>query len=439
MAQLGQQEAAANEVIAQWEAKAEELEKDMRISDDGARQWKERADELENEERTLRAQLEANPTGEAREALQEKLDLLEKRCVQMEESYENLRDEKLDAERHARELVSKMSIMEERINQIEHEKQALEEKMVPALTESDMVERLEEELAVERGRHHEAREEVEALTSSLEEIKTELSEFKIESEEVVGQWTGKHGRTNRGIQNFGSMISHCLHGCCCTIERVDQLENEVSELGAQLGQQEAEANEVIARWESKAEELENEIQTAEDAIERWRERAHELENEVGSLRAKVDQSRGTPDETERALQDQLNVIEERCRLLEEDCDISRNEKNEAEHLVQELSAKASLLEERVSQLEDERAILEAKFTARAESDDAERLEEELAVERGRHREAREEIQTLTRSLEETRTEFSDFRNESETVVGQWTGKSTSAAKVKTKERYNPNS
>jgi len=56
------------------------------------------------------------------------------------------------------------------------------------------------------------------------------------------------------------------------------------------------------------------------------------------------------------------------------------------------------------------------------SEELQRLEDELAVERSRHREAREEVETLTLSLKQVRTEFTDFRCESEAVVTQWTGK-----------------
>ena len=175
------------------------------------------------------------------------------------------------------------------------------------------------------------------------------------------------------------------------------MEREVSELAVQLGEQEADANEAISRWKIRAEELENEAQVAEDASERWKERAEELEDEVRSIGG-------------------------RCRQLEEECNISRQGKTEAERHAQDLLCKISNLEKKAKQLEDEKVALEARISELTKSDEGPQLEEELAVERGRHHEAREEVQTLTRSLEEARAEFSDFRNQSEAVVCQWTGK-----------------
>ena len=161
------------------------------MADDGAKLWKDRAEQSETEVTSLRLQLQAIETDGAQGPLHQKLDLLEKYSSQLEEDLSNSRNEKIEAERHAQDLLCKMSNLEERAKQLEDEKVALEAR-ISELTKSDEGPQLEEELAVERGRHHEAREEVQTLTRSLEEARAEFSDFRNQSEAVVCQWTGKH-------------------------------------------------------------------------------------------------------------------------------------------------------------------------------------------------------------------------------------------------------
>ncbi|KAG7345034.1 putative Crp/Fnr family transcriptional regulator [Nitzschia inconspicua] len=95
----------------------------------------------------------------------------------------------------------------------------------------DERERYEAELANERGRHSEARDEIESLNSLLEET-------KVESEVVVNQWSARYEEINRSLLDAQNLLK----------------------------EQEDDANEAISRWELKALELERELDLAEEQL-----------------------------------------------------------------------------------------------------------------------------------------------------------------------------
>jgi len=94
-------------------------------------------------------------------------------------------------------------------------------------------EQLQAEISGEKEKNHEARDEIETLTSSLEEM-------KLESENTLSRWTARY----------------------------EELKNAFQEIQQQLEEQEYDANEVISMWESKTEELEKDLGLAEDQLQR---------------------------------------------------------------------------------------------------------------------------------------------------------------------------
>ena len=82
-----------------------------------------------------------------------------------------------------------VTLLEERVAELESEKTALEEK----------ISAMEATIESYESSAKEAREEVQTLTRSLEETRTEFSDYRNDSEAKVGQWTGKRIDTYRGI------------------------------------------------------------------------------------------------------------------------------------------------------------------------------------------------------------------------------------------------
>ena len=118
-------------------------------------------------------------------------------------------------EKKALELETELAVVEAARSQLERNDPAI-------------IQQLQEDLAVERGLHTEARDEIATLSRDLEDLREE-------SRVVVLQWS----------------------------DRVNELEDRVAELESILTHQESEANEAISSWERKHDELLKDLQTLE--------------------------------------------------------------------------------------------------------------------------------------------------------------------------------
>lgn len=111
---------------------------------------------------------------------------------------------------------------------------------------------------------------------------------------------------------------------------MEELENQVSELEAQLAQQEAEANEAIAIWETKAEELEQEIDSvteelndAKATIDAQNQQTEKLEKEMAELSESLENQKVTVetlDDERRKSAESLVAIENQLKSLQKRCD-----------------------------------------------------------------------------------------------------------------------
>jgi chromosome segregation ATPase len=179
--------------------------------------------------------------------------------------------------------------------------------------------------------------------------------------------------------------------------------------------------EIVRQWEERANDLTEtvialqqqikELQThfeeqekeAFAAISQWQETSCNLEEKCANLEAELTHVSETIASRDWTIE-QLKSRNEHYHLQIEELKAEMNVKPAIETDLVEATTELSRLTE---QLELERQM---------RIDDREQLEAELAGERGRHAEARDEIESLSTALDE-------IKAESEDVVNQWNGTS----------------
>lgn len=209
------------------------------------------------------------------------------------------------------------------------------------------------------------------------------------------------------------------------------MENQISELEAQLGEQESDANEAIARWEVKAEELDEEarilqerlaeakddlrhsneglkfanerLADAEGGAVRWQQRTEELENELRSLRAQIEDG-----------QDEVRRWEERAKELEGEVASLRAQLEESRggalHETSDMELRKSLL----------RSLEEIESARAAEKEANERLAKlrlQASVGEQEIISAKSEINFLTEAMDELRMHEESKRASLEYRIG----------------------
>lgn len=219
----------------------------------------------------------------------------------------------------------------------------------------------EEKLDLLESERDNLRERIEQISMQHDEL-IELREAVSQDEEIVRQW-----------ENRASELS----------ETVTELDQKVEALQLELAQQENDAVNAIAQWETNFSNLESRYANAEVELLHCNETISSRDWTIEQLKARNEsialQIAGVK------LDAQINPALEND-LVEAKTEISR--------LVQEL--------------ESER---------QCRVDERERFEAEKAGEKGRNAEARDEIKTLNSLLEENKAE-------SEDIVNEWSGKKT---------------
>jgi chromosome segregation ATPase len=136
-----------------------------------------------------------------------------------------------------------------------------------------------------------------------------------------------------------------------------------------------------------------------------KERVAELEASVKDLQRQLLEQEQEADSAISQWQENCSELDAKCSKLESQYE---NVEEGSTHNVEKLADRDWTIEQLQSEVESYQGKLDgSKASSRVEK---EYLEEELAVERGRHAEARDEIE----SLEEA-------RDESEKVITQWKG------------------
>jgi chromosome segregation ATPase len=202
------------------------------------------------------------------------------------------------------------------------------------------------------------REKLEEASSQLTDLQF-LRESASRDEEIVGQWEAR-----------ATELTEAVH----------VLEQQVLQLQSQLDEEEKEATNAISQWQETCSNLETKCFALEDELTHT--------NEVIASR---DWSI-----------EQLKSRNEICHL-------------QIEQLKADLQVKPSIADdllEATSEISRLTETLELERQARV--DERETHEAQLADERGRHAEARDEIETLSASLHE-------IKAESESIINQWTG------------------
>lgn len=155
-------------------------------------------------------------------------------------------------------------------------------------------------------------------------------------------------------------------------ERTELLEANISSLEAQLEQQEKEATDVIAQWESRYSTLEG---SGEDVIRQWKERTESLDADIASLEKELEQK-------DKQTTEVIATWQERCVNLESS--------------LQQISTESS-----------EWRDLEAKL--RTEIQEATLNVESMQL----------QIEEKDDAIEEITKELLESRDQSEQVVKQW--------------------
>jgi chromosome segregation ATPase len=164
----------------------------------------------------------------------------------------------------------------------------------------------------------------------------------------------------------------------CT-ERVAELNSTIESLKSQLEEQEIEGDRAITEWQNNSSELEARVLSLQEELN------------------VVQEASATKDSTLEELQGEVIMHRKAIEAIKE-----LNETDTSKTELAASRAENELLNDKLADAEEARRV------------EAQKFQSELADEKMRHQEARDEIEALTSSFDELRTE-------SENVVNQWTG------------------
>jgi len=225
-----------DQIIRRWEERAEELSESIAVLEDqlyeqeqeaidAIQQWQSTCSDLEtkcaNLENGFQNSLE---TISARNwSIEQLKSCNENHCIE-------IRNFKMTSQTIESLLKAELAVAKSEISRLVEASEGENQNFVCERAQ------LHAELKAEKERNCEARDEVETLSSKLEEI-------QVESEHSLNQW----------------------------IERYGELEATLKQSQEQLEEQENEANEAISSWATKADEQEKELDLAEDRLLRLEE------------------------------------------------------------------------------------------------------------------------------------------------------------------------
>jgi chromosome segregation ATPase len=321
-------------------------------------------------------------------------------------------------------------------------------------------------------RTSELSETIITLEGKVISLQAELEQQEKESVCAIRQWTENIFELESKQANIEAELLHC-HGAISSRDwKIEQLSSKIERyasqkgelklklLEAELEQQEKDAVNAITQWAESVSELESKQASIEADLLQTHEIISSRDWEIEQLKAKCErytlhggelQVRSLQSQLEQQEKDAVNVttkLAERCSELESKQATSRDEliqchetisnhvwmieqlktKNESYALqMGELRLAAEVnpfLEEDLVRASSEISRLAEVLESERQHhiDERESHEAELAGERGRHAEARDEIEALNALLQENKIE-------SEDIVNQWSGERFSSVLV----------
>ena len=194
--------------------------------------------------------------------------------------------------------------------------------------------------------------------------------------------------------------------------RAEELEATIKELKDHLEQQEQEANEAIASWETKAEELEKELDAVEPELQDLRkeaERVEGLQDRIVELEDKIEQQKFTMEffDVERnKSQERISLLEEQLSDLKIHCDEISISKKESHPELEALQDKLRKLVESEESLKKELGEMEKELEMTKQ--DREKLKETVTSKSKEKLEERDRLTVVVAQLEEELREANDM-------------------------------
>ena len=274
---------------------------------------KERLDDLTKQEKSS-AETIAKLTLEKEE--------LSGRLADKQVEIESTSASKNDADMRAEEA-------QRRISELEAAKAAAEAQVdkLMAIENQHEKENLDEQIITITAERNELQSQLDDMTEEYDEASASLEKTSMENGNMVAR--------NRALEQDNKSLEFQLESSGGQViheweERVKTLEEEIETMQGQLEQQEKDAADAIAQWETRCESLES---SGEGVIHQWEERVKALEEETETLRSQLEQQ-------EKDAADAITQWEARCEILE----------NSGGEVIQEWEERVKALEEEIGTL-----------------------------------------------------------------------------------------
>lgn len=187
--------------------------------------------------------------------MQEKCDVLEDRCRQLQDSNDNSWEEKVAAEKHAEDLSARSALLEQRVSELETKLESTSEEL--CFTKNQLSYTLDDKRALA--------EKVLLLETSIANIQVPTSTDE-NLKDVLAEKEAELAEMKQVLTQDEAVVKQWE-------DRVNDLESELRHLQEQLVEQETEANSAIEQWqttyadlEMKCSELEVKLANAEGEI-----------------------------------------------------------------------------------------------------------------------------------------------------------------------------
>lgn len=196
-----------------------------------------------------------NESDETIRTMQEKCDVLEDRCRQLQDSNDNSWEEKVAAEKHAEDLSARSALLEQRVSELETKLESTSEEL--CFTKNQLSYTLDDKRALA--------EKVLLLETSIANIQVPTSTDE-NLKDVLAEKEAELAEMKQVLTQDEAVVKQWE-------DRVNDLESELRHLQEQLVEQETEANSAIEQWqttyadlEMKCSELEVKLANAEGEI-----------------------------------------------------------------------------------------------------------------------------------------------------------------------------
>jgi chromosome segregation ATPase len=286
-------------------------------------------------------------------------------------------------------------IVAARVSELRSEISSLQQQLSTQYSESqNSIKLLQESMQAYKAE----KENLEQSTQDMESLRQQIASQELNWKDKLGKSESENDDLKRRLQQLDVQLRE-LHELRETVSQDEEIVRQWESRASDLSQ-------TVATLEQKVESLQSDLAQQEhdavNAIAVWEENFSDLEAKFANLEAEILHFNETISCRDWSIE-QLKANNEGLTLRVEELMTTAQIRSSMEEDLIQGSTEISRLTE---VLENERQI---RISER------EKIEAELASERGKHAEARDEIETLTYLLEENKTE-------SETLINQWTGK-----------------